>query len=207
VALSAAIQSTQQAGSLTERHYTRPGQRIGTIRQRHDPLLDTVRASLAGQIRPSITPGPPNDEEPAVTATAQRTYRSTPNPLHATLLAGTVPLFLGAMLSDIAYFRSYQIQWSNFASWLIAGGLVFCGLALLFALVNLIRAEQKNGRPMVYFLLLLATWVLGFINAFEHAKDAWAAMPAGLVLSVIVALLACVATAIGLTNLRAGGEA
>src|SRR5690606_40612153 len=98
VALSAAIQSTQQAGSLTERPGTRPGQRIGTIRQRHDPLLDTVRASLAGQIRPSITPGPPSDEEPAVTATAQRTYRSTPNPLHATLLAGTVPLFLGAML-------------------------------------------------------------------------------------------------------------
>jgi len=142
-----------------------------------------------------------------VTATVQRTYRSTPNPLHATLLAGTVPLFLGAMLSDIAYFRSYQIQWSNFASWLIAGGLVFCGLALLFALVNLVRAEQKKGRPMVYFLLLLATWVLGLINAFEHAKDAWATMPAGLILSVIVTLLACVATAIGLTNLRAGDEA
>ncbi|MCQ4288724.1 hypothetical protein NA645_08100 [Pseudomonas stutzeri] len=140
-----------------------------------------------------------------MTATTQRTYRSRPNPLHATLLAGTVPLFLGALLSDIAYFRSYQIQWSNFASWLIAGGLVFCGLALLFALVNLIRAHHKKGRPLVYFLLLLVTWVLGFINALEHAKDAWAAMPIGLVLSVIVTVLACIATGIGLTNLRAGG--
>nr|WP_272889706.1 DUF2231 domain-containing protein [Stutzerimonas stutzeri] len=121
------------------------------------------------------------------------------------MLAGTVPLFLGALLSDIAYFRSYQIQWSNFASWLIAGGLVFCGLALLFALVNLIRAHHKKGRPLVYFLLLLVTWVLGFINALEHAKDAWAAMPIGLVLSVIVTVLACIATGIGLTNLRAGG--
>lgn len=140
-----------------------------------------------------------------MTATTQRTYRSTPNPLHATLLAGTVPLFLGALLSDIAYLRSYQIQWSNFASWLIAGGLVFCGLALLFALVNLIRAHHRKGRPLIYFLLLLATWVLGFINALEHAKDAWAAMPAGLILSVIVTLLACIATWIGLTNLRDGG--
>jgi uncharacterized membrane protein len=142
-----------------------------------------------------------------MTATTHRTYRTTPNPLHATLLAGTVPLFLGALLSDIAYFRSYQIQWSNFSSWLIAGGLIFCGLAILFALVNLIRADQKKGRPLVYFLLLVATWVLSFINALEHAKDAWASMPLGLILSVIVTLLACVATWIGLTNLRAGGEA
>lgn len=132
--------------------------------------------------------------------------RHVPNPLHATLLAGTIPLFLGGLLSDIAYFRTYQIQWSNFSSWLIAGGLVFCGLALLFALANLIRANQKKGRPLVYLLLLLATWVLGFINALEHAKDAWATMPLGLILSVIVTLLACAATWIGLTNLRAGGE-
>ncbi|WP_375154423.1 DUF2231 domain-containing protein [Pseudomonas sp. Q2-TVG4-2] len=132
--------------------------------------------------------------------------RHVPNPLHAALLAGTIPLFLGGLLSDIAYFRTYQIQWSNFSSWLIAGGLVFCGLALLFALANLIRANQKKGRPLVYLLLLLATWVLGFINALEHAKDAWATMPLGLILSVIVTLLACAATWIGLTNLRAGGE-
>ena len=143
------------------------------------------------------------------THTTQTTHsisRHLPNPLHATLLAGTVPLFLGALLSDIAYFRSYQIQWSNFASWLIAGGLVFCGLALLFAVANLVRARQRMGRPLIYFLLLLAAWVLGFINALEHAKDAWAIMPQSLVLSVIVTLLVCAATWIGLTNLRAGGE-
>jgi uncharacterized membrane protein len=123
------------------------------------------------------------------------------------LLAGSVPLFLGALLSDIAYFNSYQIQWSNFAAWLIAGGLVFCGLALLFALVNLIRAERKGGRATLYFLLLLATWVLGLINAFEHAKDAWAVMPSGLVLSVIVTALATAAAWTGLSNLRSGGVA
>ncbi|MNP80646.1 hypothetical protein D3C76_1788030 [compost metagenome] len=57
----------------------------------------------------------------------------------------------------------------------------------------------------MYFLVLLATWLLGLINAFEHAKDAWAVMPSGLVLSVIVSALACIATWIGLTNLRSGG--
>jgi uncharacterized membrane protein len=141
-----------------------------------------------------------------VTVTAPSIYRCTPSPLHAILLAGTVPLFLGGLLSDIAYFQTFQIQWSNFASWLIAGGLLFCGLTLLFALVNLIRANHKAGRPVLYFVLLLITFVLGLINAFEHAKDAWAVMPTGLVLSIIVTGLAFIAAWIGLTNLRSGDE-
>ena len=116
-------------------------------------------------------------------------YRTHPGPLHTTLLAGTVPLFLGALLSDIAYTQTYQIQWANFASWLIAGALVFAGFAFLFALINL-------------FLLLLVTWVLGLVNAFQHAKDAYAAMPGGLVLSAIVLLLTLAAT---WTGLRSGG--
>ncbi|QCI12219.1 hypothetical protein E6B08_12990 [Pseudomonas putida] len=142
-----------------------------------------------------------------MTAPDQTLYRCTPSPLHAILLAGSVPLFLGALLSDIAYYQSYQIQWANFAAWLIAGALLCCGLAILFALANLVRAERKGGRPTVYLLLLVATWILGLINAFEHAKDAWAVMPSGLVLSVIVSVLACVAAWTGMSNLRSGGAA
>ncbi|AIB36818.1 MULTISPECIES: DUF2231 domain-containing protein [Pseudomonas] len=129
-------------------------------------------------------------------------YRYAPGPLHATLLAGTVPLFLGALLSDIAYTQTYQIQWANFSAWLIAGALVFAGFAFLFALVNLLRAERKAGQPTRYVLLLLATWILGLVNAFQHAKDAYASMPGGLILSAIVLLLTLAAT---WTGLRSGG--
>ncbi len=120
-------------------------------------------------------------------------YTSPPSALHAILLAGVIPLFLGALLSDIAYFKTYQIQWANFASWLIAGGLLFCGLALLFALGGLIIAKRKVG-ALIYFLMLLLTWTVGLVNAFEHAKDALAAMPSGLIMSVIMMLLACITT-------------
>lgn len=133
-------------------------------------------------------------------------YRNPPGALHTILIAGTVPLFLGALLSDIAYFKTYQIQWNNFASWLIAGGLLFGGLALLFALVNLMRTDRQVGRPVMYFVLLMLTWILGLINAFEHAKDAWASMPWGLVLSVLVTVLAIATTWIALSSsVRAGG--
>lgn len=141
------------------------------------------------------------------TETTHSVSRHVPGPLHATLLGGTVPLFLGALLSDLAYLRSYHVQWSNFAAWLIAGGLLFGGLAMFFALVNLARARIKTGRPLVYLLLLTATWLLGFIAALEHAKDAWATMPQGLVLSALVTLLAGAASWVGLSGLRAGGEA
>lgn len=136
--------------------------------------------------------------------TATPAYRSPPGLLHTILLAGSVPLFLGALLSDIAYHNTYQIQWSNFASWLLAGAELFAGLALLGALIGLVRAPRKGGQPLTYFLLLLVTWVLGLVNAFQHAKDAWAVMPAGLVLSVIVTILILVTAWIGLQP-RAGG--
>ena len=80
--------------------------------------------------------------------------------------------------------QSYEVQWTNFASWLIAGGLVFAGVALLWAAVDVLRSSADRRRAgAVYLLLLLASFVLGFINALVHAKDAWAAMPTGLVLS------------------------
>lgn len=136
--------------------------------------------------------------------TIERPAPGALHPIHEVFLAGTIPLFLGAALSDAAYASSYEIQWNNFASWLIAGGLVFGAVALLFALADVIRPHRRTRGTVVYLLVLLATWVVGFFNALMHARDAWASMPTGLVLSVIVVVLACVATWIGFGALRRG---
>jgi uncharacterized membrane protein len=141
-----------------------------------------------------------------VTATVERTVRSGIHPLHAVLLAGTIPLFLGAALSDYLYSTSYHIQWSTFASWLIAGGLVFTGFALLAAIIGLFRAAGRRGRALFYLFLLLVTWGVGFINMLVHARDAWAMMPTGFVLSIVVTVLACAATWIGFSLRSAGGK-
>jgi len=135
----------------------------------------------------------------------ERRYSSVIHPIHAVLLAGTIPLFLGAALSDWAYASSYHIQWNNFASWLIVGGLFFSGIALLFAIVDLCRASRRAPGIGMYVLMLLATCVVGFFNALWHARDAWASMPTGMVLSIICALLACVATWMGFRARRIGG--
>jgi uncharacterized membrane protein len=121
-------------------------------------------------------------------------YSQAIHPLHAVLLAGSVSLFLGATLSDLGYAASHHFLWTLFASWLIAGGLLLAGLALLFVVFDLARAHRRVHGIGRYAIVLLVTWLLGFLNALVHARDAWASMPAGLVLSVIVTLLAAAAT-------------
>lgn len=135
----------------------------------------------------------------------ERRYSTVIHPLHAVLLAGTVPLFLGAALSDAAYASTYEIQWNNFASWLIVGGLAFASIALLLAIIDLCRANRRARGIVPYAAVLLATWVVGFFNALTHARDAWASMPTGLVLSAVVIVLACVATWFGFCTPRIGG--
>lgn len=121
--------------------------------------------------------------------------------MHAFLVAAAMPLFVGALLSDWAYWSSYEIQWSNFASWLLAGALVLTGVAMVVALVEAARARHRGGRALARFLLLFGLFVVGFIDALVHARDAWAVMPAGLALSVAVAVLSTMAAWIAFTDL------
>lgn len=120
------------------------------------------------------------------------------HPLRALLLAGGVPLFLGALLCDLAYSNSGEVQWKNFASWLNAGALLLSGLALLWSIVALVRGDGRRRPALLAGALLLAGWILGFVNALVHAKDAHATLPEGLVLSVIVFVLVAAASWLGL---------
>ena len=121
--------------------------------------------------------------------------------MHAVLALSSVPLFLGALISDWAYFSSHQIQWVNFAAWLIAGGLLIAGPVLLWGALDLLRSPStRHRRSVVYLSLLLATFVVGFFNALAHAKDGWAAMPTGLILSALVVVLALMASVVGLAG-------
>ena len=134
--------------------------------------------------------------------------RGPPMPLHplnAILLSFPFPMFLGALVTDLAYGASFQVQWINFSSWLIAVGLLFGAFALLWALIGLLRDGAARGaRSLAYVVTLAVMWVLSLVNAFVHGKDAWASMPAGLYLSAIAALLAFIAAWMGYSGLPRG---
>ena len=138
---------------------------------------------------------------------AEPRYVLTVHPLHALFLAGMLPLFLGATLADLAYTNTFQIQWNNFASWLLAGGLVFGGVALAFAIAGLFMASQRARGIIPYAVVLLVSWVVGFFSALIHARDAWGSMPTGLVLSAIATILACAALWLGFRTPHIRGAA
>ena len=133
-------------------------------------------------------------------------YRRSLHPLHGMLLGAANAFLVSGFLSDWAYFGSTEIQWKNFAGWLIIGGLVFTAFALLWTLVDLVRLPLGRGPRIVAFVLLLAAFVLGIVDELVHAKDAWASMPEALILSGVVAVLAIAATAIGSAVPAAGGH-
>lgn len=112
--------------------------------------------------------------------------------VHGLLLAFPVALFTLALATDVTYLKTEELQWSNFSSWAIAGGLVFGAVVVLWSLIDLIRL---GGRwHLVYSLLLLAMCGLGLVNAFKHSQDGWSSVGTlGVTLSALCCLLALVA--------------
>lgn len=126
------------------------------------------------------------------------------HPVHALVLAFPIALFSSGLLADIAYLRTAEIQWTNFAAWLNAGALVFGGLVAAWALITLVlnlKAASK-ARRILYFFVLAAMWVLGLVNAFKHSQDGWSSVGTlGLILSILCTLLALIAGFIAYSGL------
>lgn len=127
------------------------------------------------------------------------------NPLHAIVLAFPVALYPSAWLADIAYYNSAVIQWTNFASWLIAGADLFAGILLLFAVLGLFfgHARHARGRGLFYLVVVALMFTLGVVNAFHHARDGWHSVGmTGLVLSASCTVLALIAAFIAYGSIK-----
>ena len=112
-------------------------------------------------------------------------------PISAMIVPVPVVCFVGALITDLAYRGSGgTLLWVNFSSWLIAAGLVFGAIAAVVLLVDVFRGAA--GWPA--FALLLAAWIVEFINSLVHARDGWTAVvPTGLILSIVGAVLVLIA--------------
>ena len=126
------------------------------------------------------------------------------HPVHAILLGFPIALFSSALVADVAYLRTAEIQWTNFSAWLISGALLIGGLLLAWALISLVigwRSEGQRTRRLLYVFILAAMLALGLVNIFKHSMDAWSSVETlGLVLTVLCTLLALLAGAIAFTR-------
>ncbi|WP_093019299.1 DUF2231 domain-containing protein [Sphingobium sp. YR768] len=124
-------------------------------------------------------------------------FRPFLHPLHGLLLAFPVALFTVALLTDIAYLQTAEIQWTNFSSWLIAGALLAGALVLVWSIILAIVARRRahRQRSLIYAGLIAIMWIAGLVNAFKHSQDAWSSVGVtGLILSIISAVFALAAS-------------
>ncbi len=122
------------------------------------------------------------------------------HPIHNLLSAFPIAFFTGAFVTDIVYANTAQMMWANFSIWLITGGLIMGGLAAIAGTVDFAArkhaAARRRGWPHTIGTALVM--VLSLINAFVHSRDAWTSVvPAGIILSGIVAILVLVTSWMG----------
>lgn len=113
-------------------------------------------------------------------------------PVYALLVQFPAVCFIGALVTDLAYWQTALYLWETFSIWLLAAGCVMAGLAGLAALFSLISDRRVRVATLAWphALTSLIAALLSVINAFVHSRDGYTAVvPTGLTLSIIVALL------------------
>jgi uncharacterized membrane protein len=110
------------------------------------------------------------------------------HPIHQMLVPFSIAYFVGALVTDLAYWRTAQVMWERFSVWMIAAGLVIAAVAILAALIDLLSGRQRPA--WVHALTYVAAVVLSLFNVLIHSRDGYTAVvPAGLTLSAIVTVL------------------
>ena len=121
-------------------------------------------------------------------------------PIHAMLVPFPIVCFTGALLTDIAYWRTAEMMWADFSAWLLTFGLVFGVLAALAGLFDFFtnRLVRRYSRGWLHMIGNIAVLVLSVLNAFVHSRDAWTSVvPTGLALSAVVVVLMIFTASIG----------
>jgi uncharacterized membrane protein len=106
------------------------------------------------------------------------------------LLQFPIVCFTLALLTDLAYWQTSYLMWTEFSAWLLLAGITMGCAALVFGVaINLLRRHEPPvgwlHLGVVLFLLILALF-----NNLVHARDGWTSVvPWGLTLSVLMMLV------------------
>jgi uncharacterized membrane protein len=95
---------------------------------------------------------------------------------------------VGALASDVAYWRTADFVWADFSDWLVSGAVVVGFFALIVAVVESFSRKQTGGGEfsLLYTVLNVVAWVLAVLDMFVHTRDSWTSVaPWGLTLSLL----------------------
>ncbi len=117
------------------------------------------------------------------------TIRVDRRPLYLLLAALAVSCFLGALATDLAYWRTADIIWADFSDWLLTVGVIVGYITLIVAIIESIFSRYR--RPTAaYAIGMIVALVLATLDMLVHTRDAWTSVvPWGLILSVAVVVV------------------
>lgn len=124
---------------------------------------------------------------------AERAHSPALHSIHMGLLSFPVACFTLAVLTDLAYWATENLQWLHFSEWLLLAGLIAGAIELLVLLLEfLVRRTRPSWLAVIFGIAVL---LLATVNSFVHTIDGWqAVVPNGLILSAVT-VLAMLATA------------
>ncbi len=120
------------------------------------------------------------------------TARLAGNLLYPLLAAVPSACFTGALVTDIAYWQSANMQWANFSAWLLAAGLLVAVFAVIVGVIDFILDTRVRALPIGWYYALgnALAIILAIFNSFIHARDAYTSVvPTGLVLSALTVVV------------------
>jgi uncharacterized membrane protein len=124
---------------------------------------------------------------------AYSTARIGSHPIHPILVLVPIACFVGALLTDLMYWRTAAMQWTNFSAWLVTVGVIIGWLAAIVGLIDFLGNRAVRALPPAWPHVIgnAAVLILATFNMFVHSRDAWTSVvPTGLVLSALtVAIL------------------
>ncbi|HEX4742036.1 MAG TPA: DUF2231 domain-containing protein [Caulobacteraceae bacterium] len=125
----------------------------------------------------------------------QSTARIGGRPIHPMLVPVPIVCFTATLLTDIAYWRTANMQWANMSAWFLDVGLIVAIFVVIAGLIDFFGDRRIRALRQVWvhglgngLALILSIW-----NAFVHTRDAYTSVvPTGLILSVLVVLILAV---------------
>jgi uncharacterized membrane protein len=120
------------------------------------------------------------------------TARIAGHPLHPMLVPIPITCFVGTLVTDIAYWRSANMQWANMSAWLLTAGLIVALLAVIAGFIDFLGDRSIRDLRAVWIHAggNAIALVLALFNAFIHSRDAYTSVvPTGLILSALTVLI------------------
>jgi uncharacterized membrane protein len=114
------------------------------------------------------------------------------HPIHPMLVPFPITCFVGAFLTDVAYWFTADMMWADFSAWLLAVGLIIGVLAGIAGLVDFLgnRRIRSQSPAWLHMLGNVAVLVLAFFNTLVHSRDGWTSVvPTGIILSLVTVLI------------------